>query len=380
MKKCVILTGAGAAYPWKINGKPVNSQSITEKIISENSFLEKLISSIVARYEGKYDVNFETILHILETLYLYYRGKKSPIDFVPSVLFNLADEIIEMGGISDSDDPSTLMSVYYKDAIFLIRNEIYKYDNLIKIDFHPSLNSQLSRFIDSIVKNEFIIRGYTTNYDQMLIDCGSESIKFFDGTTPRLDNQNILFDPGINDFNIQEIHSFDNHCFYNLHGSIYWNNIPEYFNSLNKSSFYLERNFNFTIRIESEESNPKEPILLSPIITGYNKVQRVYFEPFHAISNSFYKDCLNADCFIFIGFSFSDPYITNVIRNANIQNKRVLIVDPNPSPLINYLKLDNPCPFFDGKLLKYSDNVWQYEDGFEEFLQISEEILNDFLI
>jgi hypothetical protein len=119
-----------------------------------------------------------------------------------------------------------------------------------------------------------------------------------------------------------------------LHGSIYWikrhdkiANKPTYaksaevFNGLEWGNMHKGSN---------TTSNINERILHTPIITGFKKLQRLNIEPFNAFWNSFYQDCHSADVFVFIGYSFGDAHINNILSNALIANKKVLIVDYNP--------------------------------------------------
>lgn len=377
MKKCVILTGAGAASLWKVNGEDyISTSSITKALCDKDDFFSNLSSYLSSKFTNGSQVNFETILHAIEVLFQYYRGGMRPFDNIQTALFKVEEEITEIIKRSNPIDASIAMNDRYREAINFIREEIFRYDDIIKVNSQSTCNNQIMLFLNLVHKHDCIIRAYTTNYDQMFIDCCPEDIHLFDGTVPVINSPSIKFSQDIHQFDIQKINSFSDHCYYNLHGSIYWNWQHERFDSGKNSTFYLENDYCKNIEYELNESNPNEPILLSPIITGYNKVQRIHFEPFLAFSNSFYRDCSDGDYFIFIGFSFADPYLTNVILNSEIKKKKVLIIDNSESQLIKYLGFGDTID--NNGLFIYTPEFWQFQKPFQKFLCCAEDILNDF--
>jgi hypothetical protein len=303
-KRIVILTGAGAAYPWS-EGK-VTTKTITEEIKSD-PFCSKIYVELEQKYFDKDSINFETIINAIERIFLYYRGRQGHFDsdfpalFCPKEMIKRQFPLYEKG--QDKDQTVVDIVAVYGKIIETISDLIAKYDAILK---NPSneMNSKLCGFLDFISKKRNYLRSYTTNYDQMFIDVtkGSiEQLSFFDG-----------FDPKTNDYDLSKILNSDHeNCYLNLHGSIYWDNtklLNSFGYKLKKANKPFSDNFNLE-RYRIKESNPSEPFIESPIITGFNKLQRINQEPFNAFANAFYRDCHKADIFIFIGFSFNDSHI-----------------------------------------------------------------------
>jgi hypothetical protein len=119
------------------------------------------------------------------------------------------------------------------------------------------------------------------------------------------------------------------------------------------------------------ESNPNEIIISSPIITGYNKLQRINQEPFNAFAHAFYRDCHRADIFIFIGFSFNDSHINNVLSHVDWKEKKVLIVDSKKDKSFRGIQnFDAWCSEdINPDIIDKERKVNLYNKGFEEFLK-----------
>lgn len=62
-------------------------------------------------------------------------------------------------------------------------------------------------------------------------------------------------------------------------------------------------------------------------------------DPFFSLIHNFHNALEEKDYFFVIGYSFFDPYINNLlIESANKGNKKIIIVNPNFGPPINYSK------------------------------------------
>ncbi|HRH60781.1 MAG TPA: SIR2 family protein, partial [Chitinophagaceae bacterium] len=71
-------------------------------------------------------------------------------------------------------------------------------------------------------------------------------------------------------------------------------------------------------------------LLLTNIITGYQKVQRSAISPFRQMFSAFDRDCFEADKLFIIGYSFGDEHINDIIRNSRKYNTHVEIILVNP--------------------------------------------------
>jgi hypothetical protein len=72
-------------------------------------------------------------------------------------------------------------------------------------------------------------------------------------------------------------------------------------------------------------------ILLTNIITGYQKTQRTALSPFRQMLSAFDRDCIEADEIFIIGYSYGDEHINDIIRNARKYNSKCKITLINPS-------------------------------------------------
>ncbi|GAH04843.1 unnamed protein product, partial [marine sediment metagenome] len=65
------------------------------------------------------------------------------------------------------------------------------------------------------------------------------------------------------------------------------------------------------------------------IITGYNKTQRVFDEPYFQFANTIQNDLLDSDILLIIGYGFGDYHVNNIL--ATHKGKKI-IVDYTDSP------------------------------------------------
>lgn len=363
-KRILILTGAGAAYPWS-EGK-VTTGSITKEI-RKDEFCEDIYQELWNQYanETKGSINFETIVNAIERIFLYYRGRQDHFDSDFPALFD-PKEIIQNYYPLKEDHEDKNQSAYdigklFEELINTISRQIVFYDNKLKRPDNE-MNSYLCQFLEFIQSEKNCIRSYTTNYDQMFIDATKErskTLSFFDG-----------FNSG--DYDVRKIIKSDRiPCYYNLHGTIYWDYIKDKNDNkkIKKQGFPFHEKINYN-RFPVEESNPNEPFVGSPIITGFNKLQRINQEPFSAFSHAFYRDCHNAEIFIFIGLSFNDSHIKNVLSHVDWTGKKILIVDNGKDKSYKGIQNFNAwCnEVIDPDKIEPKRKANLYNNGFENFL------------
>jgi hypothetical protein len=68
----------------------------------------------------------------------------------------------------------------------------------------------------------------------------------------------------------------------------------------------------------------KDPLILTPIISGYNKATRISYEPFLSLFNAFSYDVSNADLLIVVGYGLGDQHMNNLL---NKRNPPILYID-----------------------------------------------------
>jgi hypothetical protein len=375
-KRILILTGAGSAYPWFKDGIKVTTNAITSEIIKD-PFCKTIYDELQKQYAPEFrdSINFETIINAIERVFLYYRGRQDHFDSDFSALFCPEDVIQKKfplrEGHEDKNQTAVDIAELFEQLINTISRLISQYDEQLKSG-ENKMNSKLCKFLELIRSEKNCIRSYTTNYDQMFIDVTKESankLSFFDG-----------FDAKTNGYDLERILDSDlEDCYFNLHGSIYWENselsIPIGYRMV-KVDIPFNDNFN-PQRFRVKESNPNEPFIESPIITGFNKLQRINQEPFNAFANAFYRDCHKADFFIFIGFSFNDSHINNVLSNVDWNRKKVLIIDNKKDKRFKGIQyFDVWCnESIEPDLINKERKVNLYNKGFEKFLKEFPKIL-----
>jgi len=372
-KRTVLLLGAGAVIDW--NGP--KTWELT-KLIRESGFYcndnttritEFVFQSLIKKgYEEK-DINFETIINVLEELLIYYssfdKDKKTPsllkVFFNSSfeeILLNFSIEggVIKHGfkleiprgktyefqqiGALDNETPAQyFFQLLLANLLTTVNARISKYayhrnDEHTQI-FTPAnseINSLFSNWLKRLNPNVNILRLYTLNYDRNFkvlalknginemfegYDCG-ESVQL--GTKIRANIPRIICD-------------FDCHCHYNLHGSAFWRPEPrDEFQLFNAELFlqaapHLQSNLTEQPYIQIEKG---KSILISNIITGYQKVQKGFIPPYKQMQTAFDTDCIRAANLYIIGYSFGDEHINMSIKTALKfnPNVKICIVDP----------------------------------------------------
>ncbi|MDY0144153.1 MAG: SIR2 family protein [Bacteroidales bacterium] len=343
MHKTLFLTGAGFAYSWD----GLLTKEVTKELISENEIFRMLFR----HYESKgYVLNFEELLNIIELLFQKYYGEKfgkTNHDFVPIAnVFDVQKDIahfFELDLKLNEENTHLAISNLYFELIKGVVEIIRKYALSVKDGKHKELNTNLNMFISNANGNN-PLRYYTTNYDRLVIDACPD-IHFFDGFSV----DEITDMDEIKKFRLQETSKIltDRHtnCHYNLHGSIYWDVVRKYSTpnivcSKNTVVSDFSHYQNFTTLLDS---NPKEFQLVSPIITGLQKIQRTNISPFNAMSASFLTDCFECDMWYILGYSFSDPHINNMLRTAmadkNTRPKKIVWVSYDEK---NKTKIEQP--------------------------------------
>lgn len=414
-KREIFLFGAGAVINWNA---PTTSE-ITNTIRgtgfplknSDIKITEFIYQRLINSGYKDSEVNFETIINVIEELIVYYSefNRKSN---TPSLLkvFLSENDLSEIFNYSIKGDERKhgyqLQIPYGVD---------YNYSNNAYYDENPNqfflqhlvslLLSQISSLVadyswnteghsvinkeseDSlnfrnwirIINKDSVTRFYTLNYDNLfksLVE--EEKIECFDGFFKRnksdyyarADVLRILTDDK------STIH-------YNLHGSAYWNVLPTDKNKLPNPEIVLGEGISMQMNDTTATLQMKKgkTLQVSNIITGYQKTQKSAITPFRQFQSAFDKDCCSADKITIAGYSFNDEHINESIKTALRCNEKlqIEIIDPafinnemdyvfalNIFPYINSNNMnptkvaENELSYFDGKLKVFTMNFSKY--------------------
>ncbi|MCF8398826.1 MAG: SIR2 family protein [Bacteroidales bacterium] len=355
-KKVTILLGSGAAIPWE---GPTSSQ-ITDIIIKDKYYHacngkpigEYIFNEFEAQFDYTESINFETILTLLESIFDYYNSLKvkgSNPNFTSiwpfwfnekGLVNNLKDFEIKDLDEADNREPTNVhyrspissgnswiqwpkIGVelrYFSDLISRfnghVSDSISNYDNKYNEKGCEMLNKCLLNFIMYYISNDYVVRIYTTNYDRLIPKALNE-LNVFDGflTTGKETQDNtysVDFNKIIN----------DDAClnYFNLHGSIYWRNEMNY--KTIKTEYFCNPSIPniFDPILQLDYVDPGRSIILSNIVTGYNKTHRVSIPPLNYFEHAFCKDLLCSDELITIGNGFGDLNINKNLKMAFLQN------------------------------------------------------------
>lgn len=352
-KRLLILTGSGATISWGAK-KTTEITDILKncdvfKTKSNINVGQKIYDELEKYYKNKDLITFETIINVVETLYYYYFNKNYEdasnsylTSELPSIFFEKCwcDDLFyfeysetELNSVvSHFNRRNTSESVHllwiYQYYIHLVVKEVKRYSNNIKnpTDKVPTYNELLYRFFKRL-DEQYIIRSYTLNYDNLVKQICNGKEMFFDGfkVTPFENNGNSFYKADLEKIITDKT---SNIC-YNLHGSAYYNFLEdkgeqEYYKT---DEVILEKYTNESIDSRNNLANSGEFVLNSRIITGYKKLQRTFTEPFKAFNYSFYTECMDAEVALIIGYSFSDPHINSCLKHCIINECKIIIVD-----------------------------------------------------
>jgi hypothetical protein len=335
-KRILIFLGAGAtncfngpAGEYILNEFKANNKYRTKSNIPVGQFLfDKLFET----YGDQ--TNFETIIASIELLLNYHLSQQNnssdPIfkSIIP-IFFTLDESFLDQIDnfvIHDTQDESEMVILeYYVDGnietMSLARTSvrIYYYSRILSNflsllamlisqyeDGVEDYNSKFKRFVNYLIRRNYTINFFTTNYDNLIPTILIDK-KIFNGFDIKgHDGNNLLFNPHKIVFDDTSIKYF------NLHGSIYWH--YEFLMEYSEYRYvFNNEEYDLPFLPLTDLSNPGEEIVLSNIITGYNKTQRTLIPPFSLMLESFIKECTRADILLIIGYSFSDSHLNKIL-------------------------------------------------------------------
>lgn len=384
-KNTVFLFGAGAAIGW---GGPTTDK-LTELVRNsgftttdnQTKITEFIYSELLANGFNNRDVNFETIINVIEELISYYAHSEY-IRKIPSLLsvfltpkfeekiFNFSLKEGKSGhnyqleipkGVAYSnaklsqhnESPQQFFLMHLLAEIIFeinVRSNSYAYHS--KEHHNESLTSlaseQFVKWIQAIAQRSNI-RMYTLNYDRIFkilleragisvfegFDCG----EFIDYEHPNLraNVRRILTD-------------FDSPVYYNLHGNTYWNVRALDNNQLPNPEIVMNPWPNVAMGHDFALTQVEKgkTIMVTNIITGYQKAQRTLITPLKQMQAAFDRDCCFAEEIFVVGYSIGDAHINESIKTALRHNSELKLTFINPdftNDIIDFDFLMQLAPF-----------------------------------
>lgn len=355
-KKIVYLLGAGAMIDF---GGPKTSKltSLIKDELIKCGYSEVLVA-LDELYDNDY--NFETVIAAIEELLNY----SIAVETRGHISINNTNVIRALYECKYKGFKSTNLWNCFSRLINIIINEISKYDfiDASALDEHSVhydgkfalLNQYLFK---KNAQNDLKI--YSLNYDRLIPNL-LISRHIYDATTEKdFGNSNSIGSNFEYDF-MKFINN--NLTYFNLHGSIYLTQDKNQHYRVVQSTF----SSNLKHALYQKGGSPNEHILFSPIITGYNKSQRILCEPFNFGFSTFLADINTCHELVIIGYSFSDPHINSVISTYLRKNiSSCTIVDFKKNGDISDIthKLDFELNYIDNFYLE-SDELYRSSNGF----------------
>ena len=326
--RLTVILGAGSA----INIGFPSTEEITsqiEELLNEKDLLaENLKSHFQSFFGEKRKINFEDYLFYLEELYSYFKGEKNYRNHIASLVSLNRDFEKTSDFYRESIDLCIKKIKGLIDKAMISFREKERKDYQWHLDFWKELNRRFSLDIISL------------NYDNIFE--AMPDISFNSGYSK------IFFENSVYSFDAKEFLAFDKESQENriirLHGSINFAPMRNYATSLNPE---FARNFD---RLETNEQlnlfwfndlklASREPIIhfqnnlmLSPIISSYNKTEKLHKFPFSIYYSLLPKIFSESPNMLIIGYGFNqnDTHLNNFLSQLPLYHKdkeRFYIID-----------------------------------------------------
>jgi len=365
-KKSVFLFGSGASVLWNSPSTPELTELVRNsgfKTTDNKLFITEFIfQKLVANGYEEADINFETIINVIEEWIVYYSqfdGEKKTSSLMGCFFTPCFDEEIFnfsiKGGVQKHgyqlDIPKGSEYHFSKHANHNETPKQFFLQHLIA-EILTNINARISKYAyhsaghsvvdaDTTESKLFVkwmkkiaskssLRLYTLNYDRVFkILLERNDINIFEGFDcgEYIDHSTWLR------ANVPKI-SFDvsSNVHYNLHGSAFWHVEAYDKDQLPNAEIFLTgapvlpiNDDHAILQIERGKT-----IMLTNIVTGYQKAQKSVLTPFKQMQAAFDRDCTFADDIYILGYSLGDEHINETIKTAIRHNPtlKVTIVDP----------------------------------------------------
>jgi hypothetical protein len=416
-KRSVFLFGAGATLAWN---SPTTSE-LTELVRSTGfkcadnvtRITEFIYNTLLANGYTSHDVNFETIISVIEELIVYYSkfDNELPVASISSVFLapRYEKELLNYsiaGGAAKhgyeleipagqdypfskrayhGETPSQFFFEHLLSVLLTnVTARIHEYAYHTETSPMKSVEDDASKlFVNwmKLLSGESILRLYTLNYERifkiLLARAGFSVFEGFDCEEFVLETLRA---------NVPKIFSeTESHVHYNLHGSAFWEVLSLDKEQLPNAEIVLSSLFslpatNDPVSLQMERG---KTLLVTNLITGYQKAQRGMITPFKQMQAAFDRDCCLADEVYVIGYSFGDEHINESLKTAVRHNAKLKITVVDPQFIKNKMDYEFALHLFPFKQesnraqKKVGNNVYSYFGdaftvhtiGFKEFLE-----------
>ena len=416
-KRTVFLFGAGATLEWN---SPTTSeltdlvrQSGFKTADNATTITDFIYTTLLASGYPSHAVNFETIISVIDDLIVYYSnfGNRLTVPSISNVFLTARHEetllnfSIRGGGppkhgyqleipagtnypfSKSAYHGATPSHLFFEQLLATLLTDltarIHQYAYHTPSSPMKSVEDHMSKLFVRWMKklsSDNTLRLYTLNYEHIFkILLTRADLSVFDGFdceeyvvgTLRADVPRILTDQ-------------ESHVHYNLHGSAFWEVLdldrkqlpnPEI---VSPSVFALP----LTNQLASVQIEKGKTLLVTNIITGYQKAQRGMISPFKQMMDAFDEDCCIADELYIVGYSFGDEHINGSVKAALRYNSKLRITVVDPYFIHNKLDHEFAWHFFpykdkDMRPHRVANNVYTFLGdeftvrtiGFREFLE-----------
>lgn len=338
-RKFVMITGAGASksfgFPSTLDATALIEQSLrnTPGISLSVLLLFDTIKSGLENYLiNPGDVSFEDIYQSIQdvrVLQCIPKDSEAFDEFRPRVgaTHILNDKISSFS----EQDGQALQDAYLNNILHTFSKSLSSISG----------NKQLSSALEYIQK-KYIIWSFTLNYDNLIGDIWSKFASgFVPGRTPRDFNPSLL---------LSALRS-ERHIHSHLHGSLKWgfptNGTDDPF-ELHEFDTPNDGIRNSISRPSGRPLQKGETIPPSPIITGLDKTELVFRQPFFTNFMAFYRALDLCSDLLIAGYGFSDRHVNLGIKNCREHHLNVRTY------IINKDDADCPVSYFQ----KISPDAW----------------------
>lgn len=360
-KRRIFLFGAGAELEW--NAPKTSELTILVldsgfKMCDNKTTVTRFIYQTLLNngYTDK-DATFETIICVIEELIVYYanfdsnRGIASLYSCFFESKFN--DEIlnfsIDGGKVKHGYSLEIPKGIKYNFSKISYQNEtpeqfyfehllgelltnisarIIEYSYPSKIDFDSKITDSFVSWMQ-LHEKQSALRLYTLNYGRVFkLLLEKVGLQVFEGFDLDKRSTDYSFRP-----NVKRILSdLDCNIYYNLHGSINWDVEELDFHQLANAEIFFKNypNLPGNNTPASLQIKKGKTLMVTNIISGYQKAQKAMITPFKQMQSAFDRDCCFAEEIYIIGYSFGDENINGSLRTAlrHNPNLKIIIVDP----------------------------------------------------
>lgn len=305
-RRVVILLGAGASLQYGAPATGALTTSIENAVVNDTvmqavggdaAYLQ--VRDTLRNYlESPNDVNFEHIYHCIHELIFAQAHTPGAKNEYRPLMHPFLNNIT---GIQEQTA---------RQLLDRMGKEIYRV-MVNKCNSNTSSLVPLTQFISDL-KQDFVTRIYTTNYDNFILQADDSLYTGFPrgGGIPQR-------------FELDQFCSRENeHCVFHMHGSVHMG-FPHGMGDLGELFWYDDVNTALTNSSYGGTGNNRMDgtgVQLSATITGLDKLSRLQTRPLSHFYSAFARDIMIADYIIVIGSGLGDLHLTNWLHEGRRRN------------------------------------------------------------